>query len=428
MVRKRVSIVLVGALVATMFAIASSTSADTAGDPSDDGVQPSLVSGNPNCADLNADNATYPGITQSWGFKVEPGAPNGTFPLDESDGGELTGGAPSDPSNSITISNSDDETFDWTATLGIDAVIVKAGPAGSSVYVYVPEDKADGGLHAPEQDNGSARDISHVEFCFDEDDEVPPEDPPAHLDVVKFYDANANGINDDSQDITGWKVNVSPTPGDLFTSVSIDLAPGEYTVSEYDALESNWVHTTPISEVVLLDFGDEELVEFGNLCLGGGGGRTKGFWTNKNGQALIGEDDLTMLRDLNLVNADGSSFDPATKAAVKSFLQGANAVNMANMLSAQLAAMALNVNNDLVDGTALIYAPGTESANALGFATVDDVMDEADAELGDDAKTPSGDEPNRTDQEELKNALDAANNNQNFVQDTPCAFSFETAA
>ena len=40
------------------------------------------------------------------------------------------------------------------------------------------------------------------------------------LDVVKFYDANANGANDDGQLITGWKVNVkdafsfnrTPTP------------------------------------------------------------------------------------------------------------------------------------------------------------------------------------------------------------------------
>ena len=45
---------------------------------------------------------------------------------------------------------------------------------------------------------------------------------------------------------------------------------------------------------------------------------------------------------------------------------------MAYMLSAQLAAMRLNVLNGLVNASALIYAPGTNSANpATGFATVD---------------------------------------------------------
>ena len=96
---------------------------------------------------------------------------------------------------------------------------------------------------------------------------------------------------------------------------------------------------------------------------------------------------------------------------------------MAYMLSAQLAAMELNVFNGKVDGNALIYAPGTTSANALGFATVNAIMDEANAALLADGYTLAGD-PNRTVQGALKNALDNANNNKNFVQTTPCAFSF----
>ncbi len=47
----------------------------------------------------------------------------------------------------------------------------------------------------------------------------------------------------------------------------------------------------------------------------------------------------------------------------QSWLLAANASNMANMLSAQLAAMELNVYNGKVNGGALIYAPGTTSAN-----------------------------------------------------------------
>ena len=57
------------------------------------------------------------------------------------------------------------------------------------------------------------------------------------------------------------------------------------------------------------------------------------------------------------------------------------ATNMAYMLSAQLAAMELNVEGGFVDGSALVYAPGTNGANGLGFATVHDLMSEANAEL-----------------------------------------------
>jgi hypothetical protein len=96
---------------------------------------------------------------------------------------------------------------------------------------------------------------------------------------------------------------------------------------------------------------------------------------------------------------------------------------MAYMLSAQLAAMELNVEGNLVNGNALIYAPGTTNANALGFATINSVMAEADADLQANPVTVTAGST-RTHQEALKNALDKANNNLNFVQSKPCPFTF----
>jgi hypothetical protein len=96
---------------------------------------------------------------------------------------------------------------------------------------------------------------------------------------------------------------------------------------------------------------------------------------------------------------------------------------MAYMLSAQLTAMELNVFNGNVNGGGLIYAPGATSANALGFASVNAVMAEANAELGLHGLTLS-DSPYRAYQEALKNAMDNANNNKTFVQSMPCAFTF----
>ena len=249
----------------------------------------------------------------------------------------------------------------------------------------------------------------------------------ANLRVRKFYDANANGINDDGQPITGWMFRIHDNIDFIrFTPVDLIVDPDDYTVIEFDSVEPNWVHTTPTTLNVSVGPGEDKTVEFGNVCLGAGGGHTLGFWSNKNGQALIGSDDLALLVSLNLRNANGTSFDPTTKSGYRTWLLSANATNMAYMLSAQLSAMELNVLNGLVSGGALVYAPGTTTANGAGFATVNAQMSEANAALGADGYTPSGDS-NRSYQEALKNALDNANNNLTFAQGTPCSFSFVEA-
>ncbi len=97
---------------------------------------------------------------------------------------------------------------------------------------------------------------------------------------------------------------------------------------------------------------------------------------------------------------------------------------MAYMLSVQLAAMELNVLNTFVSGTALVYETCLmDYGYSTGFISINDLMAAADAELCAHPVTKSG-SPDRAKQECLKNALDDANNNKNFVQPSPCAFSF----
>jgi hypothetical protein len=90
------------------------------------------------------------------------------------------------------------------------------------------------------------------------------------------------------------------------------------------------------------------------------------------------------------------------------------------MLSAQLAAMKLNVLHGFVSGSSLVYAPGV---GATDFITIDALMAAANTSLGLDQNTPAGD-ANRAYQEKIKNALDAANNDTSFVKPTPCVFTF----
>jgi hypothetical protein len=74
--------------------------------------------------------------------------------------------------------------------------------------------------------------------------------------------------------------------------------------------------------------------------------------------------------------------------------------------------MELNVLNGKVNGSAIVYAPGTGGSD---FKTVCQLMTLANTELGLHGSVLSG-SSFRAYQEALKNALDRANNDQNFVQ------------
>jgi hypothetical protein len=242
------------------------------------------------------------------------------------------------------------------------------------------------------------------------------------LDVVKYYDKNTNGQLDAGEiPIPGWKVRVGSTAYSTPKSLKVD--PGVYLVTEASPKQTNWLRTTAASVQVSVAAGDRTTVRFGNVCVGAGGALGKGFWGNKNGQALFGSDDLASMVSLNLRNANGSTFDPSSYSAFNSWLQGSSSTNIAYDLSAQLAAMRLNVLNGKVGGSSLISAPGTVAANPAGFATVNDLMSEANTEVGLHGLTTSG-SPFRAYQTALRNALTNANDNKTFVQPAPCSFSF----
>jgi hypothetical protein len=280
----------------------------------------------------------------------------------------------------------------------------------------------------------------------------------ATLHVSKYYDANANGLYDSGEALlTGWKFHIHDEIDWIrFTPADLILDPDKYWVSEFKPVQSNWIATdtgtgavdnqtgTPTKEYSLAG-GADETARFGNVCVGAGGGLTLGFWSNNNGLATMQKmpaytdsasvaypaglnAQLAFLRDHNLVQndkkANGYAFNPTASKELQTWLLKADATNMAYMLSAQLAAMELNVRSGKVSGAALIYAPGTASANALGFATVNSVMAEANADLGANPTTVKAGAL-RSHQEALKIALDKGNNNLNFVQSSACPYTFQ---
>jgi len=249
-------------------------------------------------------------------------------------------------------------------------------------------------------------------------DVVPPTNG-GKITIHKYYDANGNGIKDANElYISSWQFSVTgPSGANLyFTSlggtpavVLENMPPGDYTVSETNP--ANWYTVGALSQTQTLPAGGCITFDFGDFCLGAGGGLTLGFWSNKNGQSLFGADDLALMVNLPLKNADLSDFNPTSYTAFRTWILAANAVQMKNMLSAQLAAMELNVLNGVVSGNAFTYTPG------LGVLTVNQLMNAAIADLNDPNST-------RAHNELLKNALDGLNNNRYFIQASPCAFTF----
>lgn len=274
--------------------------------------------------------------------------------------------------------------------------------------------------------------------------EEPPQ--PGTVSGGKYYDANTNGQYDVGEAwIADWPIAWTDGAfGTIYTDENgqfqLAFTEDTYTFAE-DLAASPWMQTGNLVDqsettggavssldangvytVTVVDDSATSGIYFGNVCLGAGGGRTLGFWSNKNGSAVLSADPswMSFLVGLNLRNASGANYDPSSYTTFRSWLLSATATNMAYMLSAQLAAMELNVREGFVSGSALVYAPGVSGTNANGFITVDDLMAAADAALGANGLVLSG-SPDRAAQEALKNALDDGNNNRNFVQAGPAS-------
>jgi hypothetical protein len=369
------------------------------------------------CNGTNLNIFTSKGDVYLDGGPAHPGAaglPDGNYyvKVTEPDG-TLLG---SSLSANVTVYNGDFAQCDR-----LEDILVKASDASPGY-----DDTSNGGGEYKvwaSKDPGFANSASKTDNF-----KVKPEtvDPSGHLVVLKFYDANADGLWTAGEPaITGWEVNLTDAPhvwldSTAYTPVDYVDEGGAFVVTESNAAQQNWNHTTPTVVNATITAGQTTTVTFGNLCLGGGGGLTLGFWSNKNGEKLYSN---PVAVAQNLRNGAGNSFDPVNHKQFKDWILSASATNMAYMLSAQLAAMTQNVNNGNVSASAIVYAPGTGSANSLGYATIAGLIAEGNALLAANGYTVASG-ADRTAQEAVKTAIDRANNNLNFVQSAPCAFSF----
>jgi hypothetical protein len=261
------------------------------------------------------------------------------------------------------------------------------------------------------------------------------------ITVCKYYDKNANGFQDTGElSLTGWPFCINPLDGGtpaLVTQLTANggcatwsnlTTPGDYVVTEANANETTWHHSTGGTSMIMLASGGAETRTFGNYCTAPGGGLTMGFWSNKNGNKILTGNSagngqtllpavVTLLNSCQLVNANGTIHPFNNQySAFRTWLLGANATNMAYMLSAQLAALKLNVYAGNVDGNAFDLCSHNTVNNLITAA--------CDSMTGPGNQLVLAGNPSRPGQEMLKNCIDTINNNGDLVPVTPCPYSF----
>jgi hypothetical protein len=319
-----------------------------------------------------------------------------------------------------------------------------------------------------------------------------PNPPDVFLSGHKFYDANANALDDDGQDVAGIQIVIAITtpagplpPATVTTDVNGDWTYGPvpagsgYVVSEnLPCVDGNndsicdvgsyWVQTAPLPDGTGFQGytgtanSNVNGLDFGNVCFyPGSGGLTLGYWSNKNGQKVMtnggpyGIDpdvypvidippdgtgmpkDLMFLQRLNLKETstsrrfpNGADYDPPNYDNFRNWLLNGNAVNMSYMLSVQLSATSLDVRHKFLFDSQIVDARNVCNSigDCFGFVSIGEIRQLANESLDDHSLTVSG-SPWRDSQEQMKNFLDGVNNNRlAFASASPCSVFYAPPA
>jgi hypothetical protein len=276
----------------------------------------------------------------------------------------------------------------------------------------------------------------------------------ASITACKFYDKNANGVQDGTPlepALAGWPFCLSDDNGPVGQTQSTGTngecvtwsnltTPNDYVVTEANANESNWFHSTPDTSLIVFGAeGGSETRTFGNYCTSPSGGLTLGFWSNKNGNKVLtgvtagnGVNLLPAVTNLlnspctsaKFVNANGSIHTfTGTFADLKNWLLGATATNMAYMLSAQEATLLLDTHYGSTIGS--LPAVDGNAFDLCSHLTVNGLISAAcDTLTGPGNQLTLSGNPSRPGQEMLKNCIDKINNNGDVIPVTPCPYTF----
>jgi hypothetical protein len=280
----------------------------------------------------------------------------------------------------------------------------------------------------------------------------PSQEPDtADLTVYKFYDANANGEWDaDEMPLFGWAMTASnsngfnstqltESPDGLTSWTGLSIADNPYQVLEGTA-GGTWSQSvsivnglatgSPENPVTGLNLTADAVttVIFGNYCKYKCGGKSKSWWLTDAGRTKVNDGgsmnpEFNALNQLNLRSSSGAHWNLNTTTVsqatnwtnLSNFLNGTSTTNQAYALSRNLAVLRLNIDAGYVNANDFYPSFG---------GTIAELRDDANAALGIDGFTPSGD-ANRALQAQLTTWVVNINNGATVIRAKPCPFSFE---
>ena len=139
---------------------------DVPGPPSADGVQPVIVD-----TKSSSDDCGFLGFTH--GVSI-------------SGNGQVSSG---EVTVTVTGYNAAIGFADWSSTLPILAVYVKAGPSGGDLFDYPAGDTADQDVHTPRKATGGFYNVSHLAFCWNDE----PLEPDVTIEKVNDPEGTVSG-------------------------------------------------------------------------------------------------------------------------------------------------------------------------------------------------------------------------------------------
>jgi hypothetical protein len=327
-----------------------------------------------------------------------------------------------------TVTNCYGTPVDVIADPAGDYIIDEDNPAGW-VHTCTIVDGTPSGTDDPVQVTVGTSDVT-VTFCnFN----------PAHLAACKFYDYDSDRTQAGLREVglSGWPMTLTGStfegtpvgPITRYTGANgctsfddLDLVEGAYTVCEGTPVESVWRHTTSACQTVQLEPGENETVEFGNVCvLPFSGGLTMGYWKTHTGLDSPPRDatydQLPVMLGISPENGyPEQRIDSESEARAVFDAAEASTDDGVLMLKAQLLAAKLNA----------LKFPGFDLAQFPDGTVVGDAVADADQILDDIA---NGTSHTKAEIIGVKDLLDAANNNSHTPilsgpSETPCDRTF----
>lgn len=243
--------------------------------------------------------------------------------------------------------------------------------------------------------------------------------------MSKHYDVNVNGQFDDGEpELNGWMLRVKSFSTGLYafyeSPQELHLPLGRYEVCDMAPDSFNWYQTSVVMcRNVTLSSAECVNTDSMCVCTGGDNSHPRTYWTGHAGQTLITSSptDLAVLQALPLRNAAGTNFDPTQASDIIPWINSATSANPAYYLSVQLAVSTLNTLHFVWSG---IHVKAPAVATLVGdnyFTTLAQVQNFA-------ATLLTNNPPNVATMSVVAQAMLDLNNDQNYVQTSPCSFTF----